>query len=60
MRGDLENKDRKHFLEVQRIINCGYCKYNRGENAKRKPKPDLHKNKDRKTIRKENYETDGA
>jgi hypothetical protein len=54
MRGDLGNKDRKHFLEVRRIINCGHCPYNRGENAKRKPKPDKHKNKDRKTIRKEN------
>jgi len=53
MRGDLENKDRKKFLEKQRLINCGLCKYNRRENAKRKPKPDKHKNKDRKTIRKE-------
>jgi len=56
MRGDLGNKDRKHFLEVRRIINCGHCPYNRGENAKRKPKPDKHKNKDRKTIRKEPHE----
>ena len=51
MRGDRGNKEMKKYLEVRRLINCGLCRYNRGENAKRKPKDDRYKNKVRETIR---------
>jgi hypothetical protein len=53
MKGDRGNKERKNYLQRQRIINCGYCKYNRGDNAKRRGRTDRHKNIDRETIRKE-------
>ena len=52
MKGDRGNKERKNYLQRQRIINCGYCKYNRGDNAKRRGRTDRHKNIDRETIRK--------
>lgn len=32
----LGGKERKKYLETQRLIVCGFCKYNRGENAKRR------------------------
>ena len=52
MRGDLGNKERKLLLTLQCLINCGYCKYNRVENSKRKPKPDKYKNTNRESIKK--------
>lgn len=51
--GNLGGKERKRYLERQRYINCGYCRYNRGENAKRRPRPDRYKNIDRESIRRE-------
>jgi hypothetical protein len=37
-------KERKKELARKRLIVCGFCGFNRGENAKRKPKSDKHKN----------------
>lgn len=34
---ELHNRLRKLELELKRLINCGYCRYHRGENATRKP-----------------------
>src|SRR5688572_5150383 len=31
--GDRGNKDRKAYLDKQKIINCGRCPYHRGENV---------------------------
>jgi len=42
------NKERKKALEKKGSIRCGYCPYNRVENAKRRPKDDRHKNPRRK------------
>ena len=51
---NLGGKERKLYLEKQRLINCGRCRYHRGENKNyHAPKPDKHKNIDRETIRKE-------
>ena len=33
MRGDRRNKERKAYLEKQKLINCGHCRYHRNENA---------------------------
>jgi hypothetical protein len=30
--GDRGNKDRKDYLDRQKLIQCGYCPYHRGEN----------------------------
>ena len=46
-----ERKAEKRKRELNGDIKCGRCPYNRGENAKRKAKPDKHKNIDRETIR---------
>lgn len=51
MRGDLGNRDRKMYLALRCLINCPLCRYHRNENAKRKPKDDKYKNKNRETIR---------
>lgn len=47
---DHQNKERKFELERTSQIKCGRCKYNRGENAKRNPKPDKYKTKLRARI----------
>lgn len=44
MRGDKENKEHKQKLEKTGKIKCGICKPNKGENSKRKAKPDKYKN----------------
>lgn len=49
----LGGKERKKYLETQRLIVCGFCKYNRGENAKRRGRSDRHKNICRETIRRQ-------
>jgi hypothetical protein len=30
--GDRGGKDRKAYLERQKLIHCGYCRYHRNEN----------------------------
>lgn len=45
-------KERKYYLERQRLITCGFCPYNRGENAKRRGRSDRHKDVERESIRK--------
>jgi len=47
----LWNKVRKKYLEKRGLIKCGFCKYNRGENSKRKEKPNKYKNIDRDSIK---------
>lgn len=39
------NKARKRDLVRAGLVRCPFCPYNRKENAKRRPKPDRHKNK---------------
>lgn len=48
-----QQKERKMKLEKAQEIRCGRCKYNRGENAKRKEKDDRYKDIDRETIRRD-------
>ena len=45
--GNFENgKVRKKELADQRLINCNYCPYHRGENRTyHRPRPDKYKNK---------------
>ena len=50
--GNLGNKERKAYLEKQKLISCGRCPYHRNENATPTPKPDKYKNIKRNTIRK--------
>jgi hypothetical protein len=38
-------REHKKKLELRGKIVCGLCKPNRGENTKRKPKPDKYKTK---------------
>jgi hypothetical protein len=33
-------------------LRCSYCRPHKGENSRRKPKEDRHKNKNRDSIRK--------
>lgn len=47
-----DSKERKKELADAQLINCSFCKYNRGENTKRKAKPDAHKNINRETLRR--------
>ena len=50
--GDLGNKERKAYLEKQKLISCGRCPYHRNENATPTPRPDKYKTIKRNTIRK--------
>lgn len=47
----VDNRIRKMLLERRGKINCAICKYNRGENAKRKEKANKYKNINRQSIR---------
>jgi len=38
-----DRKERKLYLARRKLISCGLCPYNRKENAKRKARPDKHK-----------------
>jgi hypothetical protein len=49
---DLGNKERKAYLEKQKLISCGRCRYHKGENATPTPKPDKYKNINRNSLRK--------
>jgi len=49
----LQTKERKHYLEARGLINCGYCRYNRGENKKHRGRSDRHKNIDRASVRRD-------
>lgn len=49
--GSGDSKERKSYLERQGLISCGHCRYNRGENSKRKDKPDKYKNINNRSIR---------
>ena len=42
---------RKIELEQDKLINCSRCKYHRKDNEGHKPRPDKHKNINRKSIR---------
>jgi len=49
---DLGNKERKAYLEKQKLISCGRCPYHRKENATPTPRQDKYKTIKRNTIRK--------
>jgi len=49
---DLGSKERKAYLEKQKLISCGRCPYHRKENATPTPRQDKYKTIKRNTIRK--------
>jgi len=55
--GTLYRRVRKMELVTAGLVNCGYCKYNRDENRKRKPRRDRYKNIDRLTPNKMEFIT---
>ena len=51
--GDRGGKDRKAYLDRQKLINCGRCPYHRKENrGARVPRDDRHKNPRRRLGRR--------
>ncbi len=50
-KNNINRKLRKRELVNKGEVSCGYCRYNKGENANHKGKPDRYKKINRDSIR---------